>query len=456
MMPFSQRGARKSLRLLLAGAALSFALGPVAVHGESRQPEELGRALQAAIDEAEPGDRLELEAGRYAGPIIVDKKLTIAGGGRVQVTGNGEDAVIVVRADGVVLDGLTLRQPQSGEATAVLVEEADGATLSNLVIETDGYGIKLRGADRAALSGNRIDWTGSGGAQDRVGVGRKSNGIDLYDSHDAAIASNEVYDMRDGIYLENSHRANVEQNRVYRSRYGIHCMYTDGTQIVGNEGEYNVTGAMVMGVTDALVKDNSFRKQSENVNSQGLLLFDVQTSRIENNLFEGNRVGIYMEQSSDNLLTRNAVERNFMGIQFLESANNRFSDNRFIANVIEAEASDSAGNRMDGNFWDAVQGLDLQGDGLSDISYEINPFYSQLIDRTPAFQLFFQSPGMVYLSEMFTADRGKWARDASPLMNLPDGVPNPSQSEPERGSMVWLLGLALLGGSVFIMYKGAR
>jgi nitrous oxidase accessory protein len=145
-----------------------------------------------------------------------------------------------------------------------------------------------------------------------------------------------------------------------------------------------------------------------------------------------------------------------MGIQFLESANNRFSDNRFIANVIEAEASDSAGNRMDGNFWDAVQGLDLQGDGLSDISYEINPFYSQLIDRTPAFQLFFQSPGMVYLSEMFTADRGKWARDAAPLMNLPDGVPNPSQSEPERSSMVWLLGLALLGGSVFIMYKGAR
>src|SRR5690606_32929135 len=107
----------------------------------------------------------------------------------------------------------------------------------------------------------------------------------LYESHDARIENNEVFDMKDGIYLEKSHRASVEENRIYRSRYGIHCMYTNGTIVRSNEGEYNVTGAMIMGVRDAVVTDNSFRKQSENVHSQGLLLFDVQTSLIERNTF---------------------------------------------------------------------------------------------------------------------------------------------------------------------------
>lgn len=66
-----------------------------------------------------------------------------------------------------------------------------------------------------------------------------------------------------------------------------------------------------MGVDDAVVTGNQFVKQSENVNSQGLLLFDVHTSRVDDNIVEGNRVGFYMEDSSDNVLSNNRVLRNY-------------------------------------------------------------------------------------------------------------------------------------------------
>ena len=285
---------------------------------------------------------------------------------------------------------------------------------------------------------------------------RTGNGIDLYDSHDARIEGNEVHGMKDGIYLEKSHRATVETNRIYRSRYGIHCMYTDGTLIVGNEGEYNVTGAMVMGVRDAVVTDNSFRKQSENVHSQGLLLFDVQTSRIERNTFEGNRVGIYMELSSNNRLEGNDVLRNFVGVQFLESADNTFTGNTFLSNVIEAQATDSAGNRLSNNYWDAAQALDRDGDGKSDLTYAINPFFATEVDRTPAYQLFFQSPGMTFLSGLFTADRTDWSFDDAPLMNPPEGAGGERPTSDGQNGAVGAIGIALLLATVSIIYWGAR
>ena len=409
--------------------------------------------LQKIIDEAAPGSTISLKAGTYAGPVTIDKPLTLVAEseGTVRLVDGGGEHVVSIRSPEVSLKGLDIAQSRPGETSAVAVE-AGGASLEALTIRTEGHGIRLREADEATLRGNRIAWTGD----TDTGAGRKSNGIDLYGSHGARIEANEIDGMRDGIYLENSHNAEVRDNRVYRSRYGIHCMYADGTRIVGNEGEGNVTGAMVMGVRDAIVQGNTFRKQSENVHSQGILLFDVRTSRIEDNVVEGNRVGLYMEQSSDNELRRNGIVRNFIGIQFLESEGNRFSDNRFVSNVIEAEATDSAGNAMDGNYWDAVRGLDADGDGRSELSYPINPFYRKLVDRKPAFQLFFQSPGMVYLSELFSSDRVEWARDASPLMREPAqfGVGSPSGGGADSLG-VGLLGLALFGVSTFILIKGA-
>ncbi|WP_229263723.1 right-handed parallel beta-helix repeat-containing protein [Cohnella cholangitidis] len=408
--------------------------------------------LQKLIDNAMPGDTILLEDGNYLGPAIINKKLTIKGSRDAVVTAEGKQSILEIRSNQVAVQGISIVQQLAGESSAITVK-SDHVMLEDLSIETRGFGIMLRNADQGIIKNNRISWSGAK-HNETANLSKKNNGIDLYDSHENQIESNEISDMRDGIYLENSHRSNVKDNWIYRSRYGIHCMYTDGTRVIGNQGEYNVTGAMVMGVRDAIVSSNSFRKQSENVNSQGILLFDVQTSLIEDNVVEGNRVGIYMELSSDNKLRNNSVLRNFMGIQFLESENNRFHNNRFIANVIEAEALESSGNLMESNYWDAIQGLDLNQDGLSEIPYAINPLYQLLIQKTPAYQLFFQSPSMVYLSNLFMNEKGNWATDASPLMNLPSVSAERTTLPQEARSYVWIVSLILLIASTTIIYKG--
>lgn len=159
-----------------------------------------------------------------------------------------------------------------------------------------------------------------------------------------------------------------------------------------------------------------------------------------------------MELSSDNELKGNDVWRNFTGVQLLESEGNRFSGNRFVANVVEAEAADSAGNVMEHNYWDAFQGLDVDGDGTSDMPYAINPFYQRLIDRTPAFQLFFQSPGIAFLSGMFAERNADWSSDFSPLMKMPVETFETTRLAKSQDLVVAIAGILLMLSSITIIY----
>lgn len=228
---------RQSLRkriFLFTAAILQLSLLASALMPKIAAQEQTG-SLQQRIDQASPGDTLVLEAGEYAGPIVIEKELRIQGSREVILTHKGEEPTVEIRADRVVLEGLRVTHALAAETSAIAVY-ADEVTLSKLEIETENYGILLRDADRGILTENRIIWAGAK-RNDRLSFGQKSNGIDLYNAHDTRIAGNEIHSMRDGIYLENSHRSLVENNRIYRSRYGVHCMYTNGTQIKGNIGE---------------------------------------------------------------------------------------------------------------------------------------------------------------------------------------------------------------------------
>ncbi|GGF69217.1 copper-binding periplasmic protein [Paenibacillus albidus] len=441
------------VRRALIPLILFFLIMPVS-YGTVRantKPEAI--PLQPIIDAANSGDTLTLEPGTYLGPIHIDKRLTISGGGRSTLLNPSPKAevAVLIRSDGVQLQNLNIQQDNDGEAAAVRVE-ADQVTLKNLSIHTAGFGIVLREASGAVITNNKIRWFIPKGSA----AGTRGNGIDLYNSHGASISKNEISYLRDGIYLENSRNTKVDQNRLSYLRYGVHCMYINGSSVTDNIGEYNVTGAMVMGVKDVVVSGNSFRKQSQNVHSQGILLYDVRTSRIFNNLVEGNRVGIFMQQSSGNTLRNNLVLRNFVGIQFEGAEDNRFQRNGFIANVIEAQASGSQNNELNGNFWDSFQGLDISGDGFSDLPYAINPFYQQLIEREAAYQLFFQSPGMTFLSDMFNSGKEQWSADSAPLLQfeLETGAGTGADEGGGQGPVMVVGWLLMFVSVITILYMG--
>ncbi|WP_440119410.1 right-handed parallel beta-helix repeat-containing protein [Paenibacillus sp. QZ-Y1] len=407
--------------------------------------------LQPVIDRSAPGEVIVLESGRYSGPVTIDKNLTIQGDPTVILLNAETTSTITIRSDGVKLSGFTIEH-DANEQTAAIQVEGKNSEITDMHIETQGFGMIIRDSSHAIIQRNDITWVGA----DSASSSQKGNGIDLYNSHDSYIEANEITGMRDGIYLENSRKSTVENNRLLHTRYGIHCMYIDGSSVMDNTGEGNMTGAMIMGVKNTVISGNFFRKQSTNVHSQGILLYDVHQSSVLNNVVEGNRVGMNIAESSGNEIRGNAVLRNFIGIQLVLAEANEFTHNRFVSNVIEASPLDSPDNIMMENYWDSFQGLDLNQDGISDISYAINPFYEQLVSRNSAYQLFFQSPGMVFLSDLFTEGREQWTTDKSPRMSMDMESDLQMSTERTTGSnVVWMLGLVLLGMATFIIiYMG--
>lgn len=438
------------------GPAPAVWLAALAVLAAVAAPVRTGAAtaadgLQALIDRARPGDTVRIPAGEYAGPLVIGKPLTVLAEGDVRLTGGRGAPVLHITADGVTVRGLAIidTAPKPDKTAAVLVE-ADGVRLADLSIRTVNGAIRFVGAGDGEILDSAIEWAGGD-----VRLSERGNGIDLYESERIRIAGNTVDGMHDGIYVEGGDGVVIEGNRIDRSRYGIHLMYTTRSVLRGNTGSQNITGIMVMTTRDAEVTGNSFSKQKENVHSQGILLFDVRGSRFAGNRVEGNRVGFYVEQSEGNTLERNEIVQNYIGIRMLSSTGNRLHGNVWRGNVVDAEAVDSGENAAEGNFWDAFRGLDADGDGQSDLSYPVNPFFLNLVERQPAFQLFFRSPGLLFLEGLFAADRSAWLTDAAPLMEPPDT----GTGEPDRpsGAAAGVGGAVLLAMALFqIWFWGVR
>ncbi|MEX2416747.1 MAG: NosD domain-containing protein [Paenibacillaceae bacterium] len=409
-------------------------------------------SLQSMIDSAKPEETIVVPTGSYEGPLVINKALTIQAVGEVNLVNNSKEPAIWITADDVHMKGFTIVDITEKESASILID-ADHVEIDHLNIRTASYGIRLNGASFNEIRNSEIVWESA--VKREAKLSDKRNGIDLYESHDNRLIGNTISDLHDGIYLERSDRNVVEENQVFRSRYGVHCMYTNGTIIRNNVGSFNITGAMVMAVRDVEVVGNSFYKQNESVNSQGILLFDAHSSLFSDNIVEGNRVGFYIELSSDNTLLRNQVKQNFIGIQFIEASKNRLSEHLFSGNVIEAEARSSADNNVDGNFWDSFRGIDLNGDGRSEITNAINPYFQTVVKARPAFQLFFQSPGMIFLQELFQSERHQWMTDNSPLMEPPADIQDKLSSQAKTGTGI-MGALLLIVSMTTIFYLGVR
>lgn len=430
------------------GALAAFAAGA----GQAAAADEQAAfvPLQSIVDQAEPGETITLAPGVYEGPVKISKPLALRGeeGGKVSVVNRSDQPAVWIGADGVVLENLAVIDETVKESPAVLVN-GDGARLDQLTIRTGSDGIALRDVAGGTVSRTAVEYV-----PDNVPMADRGNGIDLFNAQRVEIADNLIRNVHDGIYVEQSDDTVITGNRVELSRYGIHLMYTENTVIENNEGDRNITGAMVMAARNVRVSGNTFTKQSENVHSQGILLFDAHDSLFTGNVVEGNRVGFYVEESANNRIEGNLVKNNFIGLWLLNAGDNVLTSNVLIGNVTDAQASGSDSADIDGNYWDSFRGLDLNGDGKSELGYAIRPFFQELVGKKPQFQLFFGSPGMMFLENLYQADRDSWTTDRTPLMAPPDI--GGEQQQPAGGVWTGITGLALSIGTMMIIWFARR
>lgn len=119
--------------------------------------------LAQTIRDAKPGSTLNVPAGRYAGPFVIDKPLTLIAMGQVVLDGEHRESVLRVQTQGAVrLSGLTIVGGNAPEAGGGLAFFAGELELSDCVFRFNkaplhgGGGLYLAGG-KASVSRCRFE-----------------------------------------------------------------------------------------------------------------------------------------------------------------------------------------------------------------------------------------------------------------------------------------------------------
>jgi nitrous oxidase accessory protein len=405
-------------RLLVLSAALSAAaLGRVAAG--STEPADGGAGLRARIAAAEPGATIHVAAGRYTGPFVIDRPLTLIGHGRPLLVGDRTTHVIAVRAADVAIEGFEIR----GSGLDLSLDHAGVHVTAPRVIVRDNriveclHGVYVRHADGARVEGNTI--LGLADAAEasvdplaarpgpKPGDGelcaapanqnRRGNGVHIWNSAGHTIAGNVIRDTRDGIYFSFVDRSTVRDNDIARVRYGLHYMYSDENRFDRNVFSDNAAGAALMYSKGLTLAGNRFVANRSH-RAYGLLLQSVDDSLISANEIAGNTLGLFLENGHANRVLGNRVAGNHIGIRVSDSSDaNVFAGNRFTGNIHPVETTgDNRSNQWAadgrGNQWDGASTLDLDRNGIADLPHRELDLFGGLRRELPAIGLLAGSP----------------------------------------------------------------
>ena len=386
--------------------------------------------LQAAVSAAKPGDELQLEAGVYSGPVIIDRSLTLTGVAESVVDGGGNGTVITIAAPDVIIRGITVRG--SGERLDVedsgifVTATGDRVRIEGNRLEGNLIGVYLKGPDDAVVRDNVII-----GSQNRQ-MSSRGNGVHLWNTPGSVVSGNTLQYGRDGIFVMTSQRNVFRANHISGMRYAIHYMYTHDGEVVDNVSEGNNSGFALMYSDRLRVSGN----RSVNDAERGLFLNAANYSDFSGNIVTGGpEKCVFIYNSNMNAFTDNYFSGCDIGIHFTGSADDVFSGNAFIGNRTQVKYVGtryielSAAGR--GNFWSDNPSFDLNGDGIADAPYRPNDMVDQLLWKHPLAKLLINTPAMELLrwsQSEFPALFPGGVVDSTPLMQAPV-APQPIDSE---------------------------
>lgn len=179
--------------------------------------------LMEALLDAQPGDVIEIPAGRY----LIERGLSLASVDGVTIRGAGADETILSFAE------------QRQGAEGLLVSGSNDFTIENLALEdTIGDALKITDGTNIVIRGVRVEWTNGpstdNGAyalypvqstnvliEDSVAIGASDAGIYVGQSDNIIVRNNRAELNVAGIEIENSRNADVYGNVAVNNTGGI-------------------------------------------------------------------------------------------------------------------------------------------------------------------------------------------------------------------------------------------
>jgi len=436
---------RFSVVLTIALCLICFASGSIA------SAQDAPFDLQAAIDAAPPGGIIQVPPGVYQGNFVIEKPITLEGIAWPILDAGNQGHVIEVReAPDVTIRGLTIRNSGARldkENAGIAVDKSPRLVVENNRLENTLFGIYVKDSEESLIAYNVI------GAKD-LPVPARGDGIRAWYSQNSQVIGNRVDNGRDVVLWYNN-GAVIRDNIITRGRYGLHFMYCDDNLVENNWIEGNSVGAFLMYSRRLTLRGNIFTN-NRGPSGYGVGLKDMDGVEAADNLFNGNRVGLYFDNSPGSVdvsqyFTHNAFVHNDIGLLFNPSVKrNYFSQNSFIDNLEQVGLTGSGvfeGNSFSvdgqGNFWSDYAGYDAAGDGLGDFPYISKSLFENMMDNNPELRLFQLSPAQGAVDMAARAfpifqPQPKFTDDA-PLMAPVIPAITPPSPDP-----VWPMGIAAL------------
>lgn len=349
-----------------------------------------GGDLAAVLAAASDGERLCLAPGRWAGPVVIDKRVAIWGP-REAVIGptaaSRPGSVLTLSAAGASLAGVTLdgTNGRFDKLDAAVHVIADDVRVEGVHVVHSVYGILVEKAKRAAIVGNHVS-----GDADTV-MGMRGDTIRLWETYHSQVVDNLVEDGRDMVVWYSSDNI-IARNRVLRGRYGTHFMYSHGNQVRDNAYVDGVVGVFVM-YSRRIELTGNLVLNASGASGMGIGLKDSGDITVAGNALLRDTIGIYIDEtpgggSVETLrIADNALRQCTTAVQFHTTPQRTTIEGNDFADNLRQVAAD-AGTRSDaarwhGNHWDDYAGYDLDDDGVGDLPHRSESTSEDLVAQHP-------------------------------------------------------------------------
>ena len=360
------------------------------------------KPLQDLVDKAPAGSVLKPPPGAYAGPVTINRPLTIDGGGKVTVDAGDRGTVMVLNASDSVIRGLHLTGSGDSHDTddSCLDVRGHNNLIEDNVVDNCLFGIDLKQVNDSTVRGNRIQ------SKD-FELGVRGDGLRLWYSNNNLIEKNEIIDSRDMVAWY-AHKNIFRENIGRRSRYSIHFMFANDNVLAGNQFYDNAVGVYFMYTEGGVARDNII-SHATGATGMGIGFKEASGTLIENNeiIYCGIGIGSDLSpfQPDSTIDVRgNRFAYNGIGIMFnSETGGNNMVDNVFEGNLTQVsygghgDNDNNARNTWRGNYWDDYQGFDRDSDGIGDRTHELYSYADQIWIEMPVARFFRNSPVMELL-----------------------------------------------------------
>ncbi len=200
--------------------------------------------VQAAIDEAKPGDTVALEPGVYRESIVLNKSITLMGSGDdTTLLGSGPNAVITVTADDVEIRDLRVGYCLFGVRAA----EVSRLTLSGLGFVNCSVGMLIESCtevevENCAMTDSRIAAIKIAESANATVIGCTFTdgevGIDLEGSGSNAVLHSTFEELGQGVILDESHRNLLKGNSFNGCADAVVLSVSGGNTVEGSEADH--------------------------------------------------------------------------------------------------------------------------------------------------------------------------------------------------------------------------